>query len=85
MTAPPLRKVNVAETHKGHAMQLFGLEKQIEEFKAAVTPPVVIADYRLRLRIMRFTTFRRLIKLSCKIWKTNMGPTWRRQLERETH
>jgi hypothetical protein len=67
MTAPPLRKVNVADTHKGHAMQLFGLEKQIEEFKAAVTPPVVFADYRLRLRIMTFLIFRRLIRLSCRI------------------
>jgi hypothetical protein len=85
MTAPPLRKVNVADTHKGHAMQLFGLEKQIEEFKAAVTSPVVIAEYRLRPRIMKFTIFRRLIKLSCRIWKTNVVPIWRRQLERERH
>jgi hypothetical protein len=36
ITAPPLRKLNLTETHAGHATQLLGLEKQIQDLKAAV-------------------------------------------------
>jgi hypothetical protein len=85
MTAPPLRKVNVAEMNKGHATQLLGLVKQIEDLKSAVPPPIAIADSRLRPRIMRFSIFRRLIKLSCRIWKIYMVSNWRIRIRREKY